>query len=155
MDIQQLRHLIDLLARSPLQELEITEGGQSIRLTRGPSGGTTGAGAGAGAGAASADPAAGAAGSPAPPPQAAPAPPPEAPRIITAPTYGVFHLSPSPGTPPYVAVGQDVQAGQQVGLVEAMKVFNAVKAALSGRVAQILVEDGAEVEAGTPLFRLA
>ncbi|MFW7268072.1 acetyl-CoA carboxylase biotin carboxyl carrier protein [Gluconacetobacter sp. Hr-1-5] len=145
MDIQQLKRLIDLLARSPIQELEIAEGGQSIRLTRRPAGEA----AGATAAAPIAAPQAPAPSTPAPPPAA------EAPRIITAPTYGVLHLSPSPDTPPYVEVGQEVQAGQQVGLVEAMKVFNAVKTALSGRVAEILVADGAEVEAGQPLFRLA
>ncbi|GAA4478992.1 acetyl-CoA carboxylase biotin carboxyl carrier protein [Gluconacetobacter asukensis] len=147
MDIQQLKRLIDLLARSPIQELAIEEGGQSIRLTRQPAGAIIPAPA----------PLLAAPQAPAAPPPApsSPAPAAEAPRIITAPTYGVFHLSPSPGTPPYVTVGQAVQAGQQVGLVEAMKVFNAVKATLSGQVAEILVEDGAEVEAGQPLFRLS
>ncbi|MFT8421819.1 MAG: biotin/lipoyl-containing protein [Gluconacetobacter sp.] len=144
MDIRQLKRLIDLLTSSPIQELEIAEGGQSIRLTRGPVGGAAGAAA-----APIVAPRASVPSPSAPPPKA------EASRIITAPTYGVLHLSPSPGTPPYVEVGQEVQAGQQVGLVEAMKVFNAVKTALSGRVAEILVADGAEVEAGQPLFRLA
>lgn len=144
MDIRQLKRLIDLLARSPIQELEIVEGGQSIRLTRGPAGDAAGT-----AVAPIAAPQAPAPSPSAPPPKA------DAPRMITAPTYGVLHLSPSPGTPPYVEVGQEVQAGQQVGLVEAMKVFNAVKTALSGRVTEILVADGAEVEAGQPLFRLA
>lgn len=144
MDIRQLKRLIDLLARSPIQELEIVEGGQSIRLTRGS--------VGEAAGAAAAPIAAPQAPAPSP---SAPPPKVDAPRIITAPTYGVLHLSPSPGTPPYVEVGQEVQVGQQVGLVEAMKVFNAVKTALSGRVTEILVADGAEVEAGQPLFRLA
>lgn len=150
MDIQQLKRLIDLVARSPIQELAIEEGGQSIRLTRQPAGAVVPAPAPLLA--APQAPAASSSASPAP---SAPPPTAEAPRIITAPTYGVFHLSPSPGTPPYVTVGQAVQAGQQVGLVEAMKVFNAVKATLSGPVAEILVEDGAEVEAGQPLFRLS
>ena len=75
-------------------------------------------------------------------------------RVITAPSYGVFHLSPSPGAAPYVTVGDAVQAGQEVGLVEAMKVFNAVRATQAGEIAALLVEDCAEVEAGTPLFRL-
>lgn len=148
-DIQQLKRLIDLVARSPIQELEIEEGGQSIRLTR------------QAAGAAVPAPAPlpvpvvpQAAAAPFPALPAAP-PKPEASRVIMAPTYGIFHLSPSPGAPPYVTVGQEVQAGQQVGLVEAMKVFNAVKATLSGQVADVMVEDGAEVEAGQPLFRLS
>ncbi|WP_034958218.1 acetyl-CoA carboxylase biotin carboxyl carrier protein, partial [Komagataeibacter kakiaceti] len=56
---------------------------------------------------------------------------------------------------PFVTVGQAVQVGQEVGLVEAMKVFNAVRATVAGEIAAVLVEDGMEVEAGTPLFRLA
>lgn len=141
MDIQHLKRLIDLVARGPIRELEIEEGGQSIRLVRGDAGAPVSTPASVPA--------------PVPPPTALSDPPPVAAPLVTAPTYGVFHLSPSPGAPPYVVAGQDVQAGQQVGLVEAMKVFNAVKTALSGRIAEILVQDGAEVEAGAPLFRLA
>ncbi|MBB2174835.1 acetyl-CoA carboxylase biotin carboxyl carrier protein [Gluconacetobacter johannae] len=144
MDILRLKRLIDLFAHAPITELEIEDGGQLIRISRGNAGGAA--------------PVvvhrptdrAETATVPEPPP-AAPA---EEPRVITAPTYGVLHLSPSPGTPPYVTVGQDIEAGQQVGLVEAMKVFNAVKATLSGQIVEILVQDGAEVEAGSPLFRL-
>ncbi|WP_265000966.1 acetyl-CoA carboxylase biotin carboxyl carrier protein, partial [Komagataeibacter europaeus] len=86
---------------------------------------------------------------------AAPAAAPVADAVIAAPSYGVFHLSPSPGAAPYVTVGQGVAVGQEVGLVEAMKVFNAVRATQAGKIAAVLVEDGTEVEAGTPLFRLA
>ncbi|WP_323989801.1 biotin/lipoyl-containing protein [Nguyenibacter sp. L1] len=151
MDIQHLKRLIDLVARGPIRELEIEEGGQSIRLVRGDAGAPILAPilAPVPAAAQAAVPL------PAPLPDPPPVAAPQAPRLVTAPTYGVFHLSPSPGAPPYVVAGQDVQAGQQVGLVEAMKVFNAVKTALSGRIAEILVQDGAEVEAGAPLFRLA
>ncbi|MFT8720893.1 acetyl-CoA carboxylase biotin carboxyl carrier protein, partial [Acetobacter sp.] len=85
----------------------------------------------------------------------APAASPAAERLISSPAYGVFHLSPSPGAPPYVTVGDTVEPGQQIGLVEAMKVFNAVKATEAGRIENILVADGEEVEAGSPLFRLA
>ncbi|NHN92447.1 biotin/lipoyl-containing protein [Acetobacter sicerae] len=144
MDIPQIRRLVDLLARSPIDELEIEEGGWKIRLTRQAGGATTDF-------IPSSDPGRHA------PAQAADATTdsPSQDPVIPSPTYGVFHLSPSPGTPAYVKVGDTVEAGQQVGLVEAMKVFNAVKATQSGRIAKILVEDGAEVEAGTPLFRLA
>ncbi|MBM9400152.1 acetyl-CoA carboxylase biotin carboxyl carrier protein subunit [Gluconacetobacter azotocaptans] len=143
MDTLRLKRLIDLFAHAPINELEVEDGSQLIRISRGNAAG--------------------------PAPVVVPRPPdgpaativPERPaapvedvRVITAPTYGVLHLSPSPGTPPYVTMGQDIEAGQQVGLVEAMKVFNAVKATLSGRIVEILVQDGAEVEAGLPLFRL-
>lgn len=145
MDIPRIQHLIDLLARSPIDELEIEESGWKIRLTRG-------------IGSAAVTP---------PVPQRTPsettprketdttAVPQPVEQVIPSPTYGVFHISPSPGTPAYVKIGDVVEAGQQVGLVEAMKVFNAVKAPQSGRITEILVEDGVEVEAGTSLFRLA
>ncbi|GBQ64118.1 acetyl-CoA carboxylase biotin carboxyl carrier protein [Komagataeibacter swingsii] len=145
MDLTHVRRLIDLVAHAPVTELEVEEGGCRIRITRGGGG---------------APPAA----TPAPativeavraPTVAAPEPPPVAQAVITAPSYGVFHLSPSPGAAPYVTVGQEVQVGQEVGLVEAMKVFNAVRATQAGTIAAVLVEDGTEVEAGTPLFRLA
>nr|WP_187353151.1 biotin/lipoyl-containing protein [Komagataeibacter melomenusus] len=137
--------MIDLLATAPVTELEVEEGGCHIRITRG--------GGAQPVGAPSAPPVAAA---PAPVAAAQPAVAPVAEAaVITAPSYGVFHLSPAPGAPPFVTVGQDVQAGQEVGLVEAMKVFNAVRAEQAGRIAAVLVEDGTEVEAGTPLFQLA
>ena len=148
MDIPQLKRLIDLLAQAPVAELEAEEDGRKIRITRSaapqphvvvPRARATVGGKAAGAPAAAV------------PAQAAPA---EG-RVIKSPSYGIFHLSPSPGTPPYATVGDMVEEGQQVGLVEAMKVFNAVKATQSGRIVEIVVEDGAEVEAGSPLFRLA
>ena len=148
MDLTHVRRLIDLLATAPVAELEVEEGGCRIRITRG--GGTQPDGA------PSAPPAvvahAPVAAVPPPAPTAAPV---AEEALIAAPSYGVFHLSPAPGAPPFVTVGQDVQAGQEVGLVEAMKVFNAVRATQAGKIAAVLVEDGTEVEAGTPLFQLA
>ncbi|WP_232091818.1 acetyl-CoA carboxylase biotin carboxyl carrier protein [Acetobacter aceti] len=137
--------MIDLLARSPIDELEIEESGWKIRLTRG-----TGS-------AAMTSPVTQLTPSETTPRKATDtaAVPQPVEQVIPSPTYGVFHISSSPGTPAYVKIGDVVEAGQQVGLVEAMKVFNAVKAPQSGRITEILVEDGAEVEAGTPLFRLA
>nr|WP_227672427.1 biotin/lipoyl-containing protein [Komagataeibacter sp. FXV3] len=134
------------MAHAPVTELEVEEGGCRIRIARG--GGTQPA--------ATPAPAIAAVDTGSAPVATAPAPAaPVADAVITAPSYGVFHLSPSPGAAPYVTVGQDVQAGQEVGLVEAMKVFNAVRTTQAGRIAAVLVEDGTEVEAGTPLFRLA
>ncbi|GBQ47151.1 acetyl-CoA carboxylase biotin carboxyl carrier protein [Komagataeibacter sucrofermentans] len=145
MDLTHVRRLIDLLATAPVTELEVEEGGCRIRITRG---------GGAQPEVAPSAPPAGVAPAPvAATPQAAPPVAEEA--VIAAPSYGVFHLSPAPGAPPFITVGQDVQAGQEVGLVEAMKVFNAVRAGQAGKIAAVLVEDGTEVEAGTPLFRLA
>lgn len=147
MDIPQLKRLIDLLAQAPVAELEAEEGGCKIRITRNAAPGPSASAASPGPVVAR-EPAA----APVVPATAVAAP---AAQVIESPSYGIFHLSPSPGAPPYVTVGDMVEKGQQVGLVEAMKVFNAVKATLSGRIVEIVVEDGAEVEAGTPLFRLA
>lgn len=145
MDLTHVRRLIDLVAHAPVTELEVEEGGCRIRITRG----------GGAQPAATPAPATAAVDTGIAPVAAAPAAAPVADAIIAAPSYGVFHLSPSPGAAPYVTVGQDVAVGQEVGLVEAMKVFNAVRATQAGKIAAVLVEDGTEVEAGTPLFRLA
>ncbi|EHH68913.1 acetyl-CoA carboxylase biotin carboxyl carrier protein [Gluconobacter morbifer] len=146
-DIAQIKRLIDLMSRAPVAELEIEENGWKIRLARG----------------------AGDAGAVTPsvasvpasvleqvvPAKAAPVASSGADVIITAPSYGVFHLAPAPDASPYVTVGQEIEAGQQVGLLEAMKVFNPVRATAPGRIAEVLVDAGTEVEEGTPLFRLA
>jgi acetyl-CoA carboxylase biotin carboxyl carrier protein len=68
--------------------------------------------------------------------------------------YGVLHLQASPGEPPYVQPGQAVKAGQTLCVIEAMKVFNEVRADRDATVQAVLVDSGEEVEAGQPLFRL-
>lgn len=73
---------------------------------------------------------------------------------IVAPCYGIVHLTPSPGAPPFVRVGDAVAVGQRVCLVEAMKVFHPVTAPVAGRVAEILAEAGAEVARGAALLRV-
>ena len=73
---------------------------------------------------------------------------------IVAPCYGIVHLTPSPGAPPFVRVGDTVAAGQRVCLVEAMKVFHPVTAPVAGRVAEILAEAGVEVARGAALLRV-
>lgn len=147
MDLERLRALIDLVATSAITELEIEEAGQRLRISRGrPSA----------AGTALPRPAA-------PPPVTAPTPfaapagssaaPSE--RLVVAPMYGIFHAAPVPGEPPFVAVGQKIVLGQMLCILEAMKVFNTVHADSAGRIEEILIENGMEVEAGQPLFRLA
>jgi len=90
---------------------------------------------------------------------AAPPPPPEAPQVeeallVRSPVVGTFWLRPAPGEAPFVAVGERVEAGQVLGIVEAMKVMNEVRAEQAGVVEEILVEEGEAVEYGQPLFRL-
>lgn len=75
-------------------------------------------------------------------------------HIISAPAYGIFHQRPAPGSSPFVMVGDKVGKGQQVGLMESMKVFSAIEADASGTVMELLASDGEEVDAGAPLLRL-
>jgi acetyl-CoA carboxylase biotin carboxyl carrier protein len=79
---------------------------------------------------------------------------PTGPRI-TAPLVGTFYRAPGPGEAPFVEVGDVVEEGQQVGIVEAMKLMNPVEATQSGTVAELLVEDGEMVEFSQPLILLA
>ncbi|NML12046.1 acetyl-CoA carboxylase biotin carboxyl carrier protein [Sphingobium sp. AR-3-1] len=74
--------------------------------------------------------------------------------IINAPNLGTFYRAPKPGTANYVEVGSKVQAGDELCLIEVMKLFTAVRAGASGTVHAVLVEDGAMVEGGQPLFAL-
>ncbi|MDM4718192.1 biotin/lipoyl-containing protein [Micromonospora sp. WMMA1363] len=74
---------------------------------------------------------------------------------VAAPLVGTFYRSPAPGAPPFVEVGQDVASGQQVAIVEAMKLMNPVEVDRPGRVVEVCVADGAEVEYGEVLFVLA
>lgn len=149
MDTQALKALIDLFGRAPLRELEISESGLTVKITRAKQ---------AQAFVPPASPL------PATAPAAATTPPPPTEEaevsstkelLITAPMYGTLHLSPAPDAPPFVAVGDTLHAGQQVGLIEAMKVFTPIKTEIAGRVEAILVPDGSEVEAHQPLIRLS
>ena len=76
-------------------------------------------------------------------------------ETLDAATVGVFYRAPAPGAPPFVAEGDEVSAGQQVAIIEAMKLMLPVEADRAGRIAEVLVADGEAVEYGQPLFRLA
>ncbi|MCT2586371.1 hypothetical protein JT362_24935 [Actinophytocola sp. S1-96] len=89
-----------------------------------------------------------------------PAPVPAAPAApagptLNAATVGTFYRAPAPGAPPFVSEGDEVSPGQQVAIIEAMKLMLPVEAERGGRVAEVLVADGEGVEYGQPLFRLA
>jgi len=72
--------------------------------------------------------------------------------VVHAPTVGHFYARPDPGSPPFITVGSDVEVGATLGLIEVMKMFNAVPAPVAGRINAVLVEDGAFVEHGQPLL---
>ena len=160
MDLRKIKKLIDLLEESNLAEIEIKEGEESVRLARTPRGGIA----------------------PAPMMQAAPmqvhaqAPmpmhsPTEAAtgggksagesssgqqlpdgHVVRAPMVGTFYTSPAPDKPPFVTVGQSVQAGDTLAIIEAMKMFNPIEADTSGTVLKVLAESGQPIEFDQPLF---
>ena len=74
---------------------------------------------------------------------------------VTAPFVGIFYRAPRPGAPPYIEVGSQVVEDTTIGIIEVMKLMNAVRAEVSGTVVEVLVEDGAVVEYGQVLLRIA
>ena len=75
-------------------------------------------------------------------------------HLISAPMVGTFYASPTPGAAPFVAVGDEIVAGQTIGIIEAMKIMNEITADSAGVVAEIMVENAQAVEYGSPLLRL-
>jgi len=154
MDLRKIKKLIDLLEESNLAEIEIKEGEESVRLARTPQGSVA--------------------------PQYAPAAPAPAPQmpmqspvdaatggrsqdadagqslpdghVIRAPMVGTFYTSPAPDKPAFVSVGQAVKAGDTLGIIEAMKMFNPIEADVSGTVLKVAAENGQPVEFDQPLF---
>ena len=78
----------------------------------------------------------------------------DAPGVVRSPMVGIFYRSPDPESPPYVEVGQSVEVGDTIGLIEVMKMYTAVRAEVAGRVVEILAENAAQVESGQPLVRI-
>ncbi len=72
--------------------------------------------------------------------------------VIKSPMVGTFYRAPAPDAPPFVEIGQDLDIGQVVCMIEAMKLMNEIKSEVAGRIAEILVENGAPIEFGQPLF---
>ena len=72
--------------------------------------------------------------------------------VIKSPMVGTFYRSPAPDAPPFVEIGQDIDVGQVVCILEAMKLMNEIKSEVAGRIAETLVENGSPVEYGQPLF---
>jgi len=146
-DIRKVKKLIELLEESGISEIEISEGEESVRISRYPNPGMM-----------SFAP---------PPPQHYYAPPqPQQPEQksetpaepapkghqVTAPMVGTFYAAPSPGAKPFVEIGSRVQVGDTLCIIEAMKMMNQIEAEVAGKVVSILVENGDPVEFGQPLF---
>jgi acetyl-CoA carboxylase biotin carboxyl carrier protein len=143
MDQQQIKALIDAMASSDLQEMEFSQDGWTLRLVRQSA-------------AAPSTPARSPLATAAPVGRATPRPAPASaasPKQLRAPLFGVVHLQPTPGEPPFVVAGQAVKAGQTLCVIEAMKVFNEVRAEHDAVVDAVLVSSGQEVDAGQALLR--
>ena len=139
MDIRKIKKLIELMIESDLEAIEVKEGDQSIALTRRiaksveqpqtisilPRTPNTNSSVSTQQG-----------------------------RIEPSPMVGVFYAAPTPGEASFVKVGQKINVGDQIGIVEAMKIMNPVEATLSGVVAEILAKNGDIVQFGQPLIRL-
>ena len=158
MDIRKVRKLIDLLESSGVDEIEIHEGEESVRVSRhrappaapvhhyhaAPAGGVPPAPAPASAG----GPAPGAA---APPDTGADSQLPPG-YVVTSPMVGTFYQASSPGSKPFVSVGQRVAPGDTLCIIEAMKILNQIESEVAGEVKAIIAENGHPVEYGEPLF---
>jgi acetyl-CoA carboxylase biotin carboxyl carrier protein len=149
MDIRKVKKLIELLEESGISELEISEGEESVRISRHPRAGIQMAA-----------------------PQAAPilhvapaAPAPamaatsageRAPRndehTVTSPMVGTYYSSASPGAKPFVEIGSEIKVGQILCIIEAMKMMNQIESDKEGRVTAMLAKNGEPVEFGQPLF---
>ena len=153
MDIRKVKKLIELLDESGIDELEIQEGEESVRISRYSKNAPVAA------------PIAYAPAPVAPAQMAAPAAPTESAAApvraeptghqVKSPMVGTFYASPSPSSPAFAQVGQTVKEGDVLCIIEAMKMMNQIKADKSGTVEAILVENGQAVEFDQPLFTIA
>lgn len=154
MDLRKIKKLIELLEESTLTEIEITEGEESVRLSCQPTQtapvqmSVPQAPAPVPAETSSSAPAAPASGADIEP---APSDLPEG-EVVRSPMVGTFYDSPNPDAEPFFKVGQAVQKGDVLCLVEAMKMFNQIEAEFSGTVVAILPQNGDPVEFDEPLF---
>ncbi|NNL56836.1 MAG: acetyl-CoA carboxylase biotin carboxyl carrier protein [Pseudomonadales bacterium] len=148
MDIRKVKKLIELLEESNIQEIEIHEGEESVRISRSSTAVASQAPVHvvAPAAAPAAMPAAASSAPPTTPAAAEPAPSEHDGKAIKSPMVGTFYSSPSPDADVFVEVGQSVNKGDVVCIVEAMKMMNQIEADVSGVVQAILVEDGQPVE---------
>jgi acetyl-CoA carboxylase biotin carboxyl carrier protein len=148
MDLRKLKTLIELVETSGIAELEIQEGEERVRITR--------------AGMTAPQPVMMQAAPPmmAPAPQPAPAAAAAAPQpapepeghVVKSPMVGTFYRSASPGAKPFVEIGDTVQQGDTLCIVEAMKLMNEIESDSGGTIKAVLVENGQAVEFGQPLF---
>jgi acetyl-CoA carboxylase biotin carboxyl carrier protein len=160
MNQKELKELIEFLIEKDIAEFELERGDVKVRIKRGASGQTVvhthseprfyavppAPGATPESGAAPA-----AVPAPAPPPPAAPAPE-EGLHTVKSPIVGTFYEAPSPGAPPFVKVGDTVEVGQVLCIVEAMKLLNEIESDVAGEIVKKLAVNGQPIEYGQELF---
>ena len=140
MDLSKIRTLIDFVGRSNITELAVTEKDTTVRIFRTRCSHESAPRLDAPAAESTASPATA---------------PTETTAAILAPIFGVLHVAPAPGEKAFVTLGDVVEAGQTLFIIEAMKVFNEVRAEHDATVDAVLVASGQEVETGQPLVRFA
>ncbi|WP_077287767.1 acetyl-CoA carboxylase biotin carboxyl carrier protein [Cognaticolwellia aestuarii] len=145
MDIRKIKKLIELVEESGINELEISEGEESVRISRG---GTIMQAAPM----MQAAPAAAAPVAAAPVPATETAAPVITGHVVRSPMVGTFYAAGSPDAPAFVEVGQHVNAGDTLCILEAMKMMNQIEADKSGVIKQILAENEDAIEFDQPLF---
>ncbi len=138
MDIKKIRELVDLMEEKDLLTLEYGQDDKYISLTRNTGVQTVAAPQVAAPAAAAA---------------ATPVAKTPSGKLETSPMVGVFYSAPSPNDPPFVKVGQKVEAGDTLGIIEAMKIMNPLEATQSGIIEEILVSNAEVVEFGQPVIR--
>jgi acetyl-CoA carboxylase biotin carboxyl carrier protein len=155
MDIRKVKKLIELLEESGIAEIEITEGEESVRISRYGTQTVAQVVHAAPSGAPAAAP---------PPAVTNSSPPPAAPatergaaaapaeNVVTAPMVGTFYSAPAPGAKQFVDIGSEVTVGQTLCIIEAMKMMNQIESDKEGKITAILVKNGEPVEFGQPLF---
>ena len=143
MDLSKIKTLIDFVGRSNITELTVTEKDVTVRIFRTSPGQEAAAAIPQEAG--STDSLA----------TDAPSPVEKTAHAVKAPVFGVLHRAPAPGEPPFVAIGDEVEEGQTLFIIEAMKVFNKIAAPRAGRITRLIEIDGGEIETGELLAEIA
>jgi len=154
MDLRKVKTLIDLVQQSDISELEIQEGEERVRISRGPIGTQPAASGAPPLQVPAAHPAA-AAGAADAVPSPADVPAEAAGYVLKSPMVGTFYRSSAPGGKPFIEIGATVKADEPVCIIEAMKLLNEIEAGAAGVVKEILVENGQPVEYGQPLMVIA
>lgn len=138
MDIRKVKKLIEMMEASDITEIEVKEGDDAVRISRGSRVIST-----------VAAPAA-----PAPVPAVEPSSTEIEGRVLRAPMVGTFYRAPSPGSPPFVEIGDLIKEGDTVCIIESMKMMNHIKAEVSGKVEAVLVANEEPVEFDQPLITI-